>query len=303
MDATAQVDASKILEAIGQLRTGGLVLVGFIVVCALLAWMMWLRSKRAQAVLEAENQAAIAKAKESENAAKEKRADRYASVLEGLQREIGGLRADTGKGSRAIQDAVGQQTAALSKTVTMLESGHAQRHTDLSVLMRELLDRQKGVINLEDSFRIIELNFRLEIKPSVLSTVEASIRNNHYNQEAAFIQERFLARVNKILFMAQEALSFYTLSVRVDFFLPSNQSKHYELADQLWASLKTVHESTADIGDETATQRRVQRAQLKAENVLNSFLNTRISEVRSNQDDNALRPVAHSSLGMKPVHL
>ncbi|HNX48564.1 MAG TPA: hypothetical protein PLS53_00340 [Thermoanaerobaculaceae bacterium] len=300
MADASNIDAPKILEAIGQLRTGGLVLVGLIVICALLAWMLWLRSKRSQALLDAQAQRAEARAKEIENEAKEKRADRYASALDSLKTAITELRTNNNKGSQAIQDAVASQTTALSKSIHALESGHAQRQADLTVLMRELLDRQKGVINLEDSFRIIEINFRLEIKPSILATVEASIRNNHYSQEAAFIQERFVARVNKILFMAQEALSFYTLSVRVDFFLPSNHSKHYELTDQLWTSLRSVHETPIEGTDEAALQRRVQRAQLKAENVMNSFLNTRISEVRSNQDDNALRPTSHIS--MKAVH-
>lgn len=298
-DAT-DIDAPKILEAIGQLRTGGLILVGLIVVCALVAWFLWLRSKRSQALLDAQAQCAEARAKELENEAKEKRADRYTAALDSLKTEITKLRTENGKGSQAIQDAVAQQTSALAKSINTLESGHAQRQADLTVLMRELLDRQKGVINLEDSFRIIEINFRLEIKPSILSTVEASIRNNHYSQEAAFIQERFVARVNKILFMAQEALSFYTLSVRVDFFLPSNHSKHYELTDQLWDVLRSVHETPVEGVGEEFLRRRVERAQLKAEKVMNEFLNMRISEVRSNQDDNALRPTSH--IAIKAVH-
>jgi hypothetical protein len=298
-DATA-LDAPQILEAIGQLRTGGLILVGLIVVCALLAWMLWLRSKRSQSLLDTATQRHAARAKELENAAKEKRATLYTSSLNSLKTEITRLRADTGEGSQAIQDALATQTSALSKSLTGLEGGHTQRQADLTVLLRELLDRQKGVINLEDSFRIIELNFRFDIKPSVLSTVEASIRNNHYHQEAAFIQERFLARVNKILFTAQEALGFYTLSVRIDFFLPSNNTKHYELTDHLWDALRAVHETPTDLTSESAMQRRIQMAQLRAENVMNSFLNARISEVRSNQDDNALRSTSHAV--MKPAH-
>jgi hypothetical protein len=184
--------------------------------------------------------------------------------------------------------------------VNSIEAGHTQRQAELSALMRELLDRQKGVINIEDSFRIIEINFRLEIKPSVLATVEASIRNNHYTQEAQFVQERFLARVNAIIFSAREGLRNYALSVKPEFFFPSDSSKHYLLADELWTSLKVIHEipmPTTDPDWELALSKRVQQAQLRAENVINSFVNSRVSLIRSNQDDNGLRPPGAGSSG------
>lgn len=283
-DADSAIDSSaKVLEAIGQLRTGGLILVGVITVCALIAWGLWLRNQRA-------NRIADAAAAKLENDAKEKRADRYTAALSGLQTEIVTMRKDTAAGSQAIQKLVTTQTSSLIQSVASLEAGHVQRQGDLSALMRELLDRQKGVINLEDSLRIVELNFRLEVKPSVLTTIEASIRNNHYTSDPDFIRDRFLARINLILHTAFTALDFYTLSVKPAFFFPADAEKHYELANTLWASLKAIHEISEDLTDAAVVTKRVQQAQIRAEDIINSFVNSRVTQIRDNNDDDGIQP-------------
>lgn len=275
----------KILEAIGQLKVGGLVVIALAVICALIAWMLWLRNRRAE-------QQAASLASVAESRAKEKRADRYTAALENLRVEIETMRKDNGKGSQAIQSLVTQQTSTLTQTVTALEIGHNQRQSELSVLMRELLDRHKGVINIEDSLRIVELNFRSEVKIPVLSTVEASVRNNHYGNNAVFVQERFLARVNQILFTAQEALKFYALSLDTRFFYPSDAEKHYQLADTLWQSLKAIHETPADLSSDVVVAQRVQQAQIRAENIINSFINAKVTKIRANDSDDGVAPAS-----------
>ena len=166
-DVDAMETSVKILEAVGQLKVGGLIVVALMVVCALIAWGLWLRNRKAEKQSEAAAAAADARAKE-------KRADRYAAALENLRLEFETMRKDNADGNQAIQRLITQQTSALTKTVSALEIGHGQRQAELTALMRELLDRQKGVINIEDSLRIVELNFRSEVKIPVLSTVEAS---------------------------------------------------------------------------------------------------------------------------------
>jgi hypothetical protein len=293
MDATGAIDATpKILDAIGQLKTEALILVAFLALCALVGWLVFLRNKRIhQAAADAAAAAAAtadAAARLADNQSKERRAEKYAAALENLRVEIESMRKSSDKGSAVIQNLLIQQTATLSKTVSSLEGGHAQRQTELNSLMHELLDRQKGVINTEDSFRIIEINFRFEIKPPMLSLVEASIRGNHFSQEPEFVQERFLSRANAILFSAREALKFYSLGVPVDYFFPADAAKHYELADDIWRCVKAIHETAAVTGDPDAMGKRVQQAQLRVENLVNSFMNRRVLEVRNAQDNQEL---------------
>ena len=107
-----------------------------------------------------------------------------------------------------------------------------------------------------------------------------------------FVQERFLARVNHILFTAQEALKFYALSLDTSFFYPADASRHYKLADDLWQSLKIIHETPADITNAAILANRIQQAQIRAENIINSFINAQVSKIRSNINDDGIAPAS-----------
>lgn len=301
----------SIIKGIGELKTGGLIVVALIVVVALVAWLFWLRQKRLEAKLARQGAAAAEKLAAAEQAEKSQLSERTINAFEAMSKQIAGLRTDMATTQLRVEKTTAETAAKLEKSVTaaatrmeaaskeqtsqftalvkQLDEANVKRHGEIHYYLREIVDRTRGVISIDDSLRIVEQNFHYELKPNIAHVVTASVRGNHYFEAPSDVEERFLIRANKIIFDCHETLAAYAMRIDVESFFAHDDAKHYELADMIWEVVRGVHEVKADLTDKAVVEARVQLATMRVEDAVNSHYNRTRAAILSLDSDFGIR--------------
>jgi hypothetical protein len=302
--ADAAAASERIMNAANRLETGGIVFLIIVLVLGVIAFWLWLRSKKdaktaenkkleieqdgktRRAELIAASNESIAKAITDSNELVMRGLQRHGACIEGLGKEIHGLRKDmVDHGSRletlttSQAESFASALSAHDRTSTERENTRERRldqtFISLQSVLRELLDRQKGVINIADSIRIIEECFERSVKPQVFDVVTTSIQKNNWKREAPFITDRVCRDLNAIFFHAERGLANYQLSIDHKLFFPSHPDGSYLTVDLIWALIREMLVSASESTDHTdeAVGRRVASTKIRVENCLNTGLN------------------------------
>lgn len=102
--------------------------------------------------------------------------------------------------------------------------------------MREVRDRQAGVINREDSLRIITHSLQGFVKSELVRLFEYSIRKNDYSNRANLIKERVKTEAATAVANAERDLHGYKLGLDLRHFFPRRGGKagRFVLVDDAW---------------------------------------------------------------------
>ncbi len=314
--ADAAAASERIMNAANRLETGGIVFLVIVLVLGVIAFWLWLRSKKdaktaenakleieqdgktRRAELIADSNRSIAKAITDSNELVMRGLQRHGACIEGLGKEIHGLRKDMVDHGAKLETLTARHAESFMSALeshdrTSLErEGVKDRRLDqvfvnLQNVLHELLDRQKGVINVADSIRIIEECFDRSVKPQVFDVVTHSIQKNNWNVESVFITDRVCKDLNSIFFYADRGLANYQFSIDHKLFFQSRTDGSYEIVDSIWGVLREMLVSASVSPDHTeeTVARRVASTKIRVENCINTRLNETRNYVHSIYDE------------------
>jgi hypothetical protein len=302
--ADAAAASERIMNAANRLETGGIVFLVIVLVLGVIAFWLWLRSKKDakaaenkkleieqegkthRAELIAASNESIAKAITNSNELVMRGLQKHGACIEGLGREIHGLRKDMVEHGTKLETLTTSQAEAFKTSLAAHDRTSAERENtrerrldqtfgNLQSVLRELLDRQKGVINVADSIRIIEECFERSVKPQVFDVVTISIQKNNWKKEAPYITDRVCKDLNSIFFHAERGLANYQLSIDHKLFFGSHPDGSYETVDLIWSLIREMLVSASESSDhsEDAVSRRVGSTKIRVENCINTVIN------------------------------
>ena len=302
--ADAAVASERIMNAANRLETGGIVFLVIVLVIGVIAFWLWLRSKKdaklaenktlqieqdgktRRAELIAASNESIAQAITNSNELVMRGLQRHGACIEGLGKEIHGLRKDMVEHGSKLETLTTSQAESFTSSLAAHDRTSAEREntrerrldqtfSNLQSVLRELLDRQKGVINVADSVRIIEECFERSVKPQVFDVVTTSIQKNNWKREAPFITDRVCKDLNSIFFHAERGLANYQLSIDHKLFFQSHPDGSYMTVDLIWALTREMLVSASESSDHTdeAVGRRVASTKIRVGNCINTVMN------------------------------
>jgi hypothetical protein len=302
--ADAAAASERIMNAANRLETGGIVFLIIVLILGVIAFWLWLRSKKdaktaenkkleieqdgktKRAELIADSNRSIAKAITDSNELVMRGLQRHGACIESLGKEIHGLRKDMVDHGAKLEHLTTSQAEAFTTSLAAHDRTSAERDNtrerrldqtfnNLQAVLRELLDRQKGVINVTDSIRIIEECFERSVKPQVFDIVTKSIENNNWKKEAPYITDRVCKDLNSIFFHAERGLANYQLSIDHKLFFASHPDGSYDVVDPIWALIREMLIAASESSDHTdeTVERRVGSTRIRVENCINVMLN------------------------------
>ncbi len=125
--------------------------------------------------------------------------------------------------------------------------------------VKDLRDRQAGVINHTDSLRIIEDKFDQYVKHEVVRVFDYSLRQNDWDNRADAIRNRIKTEIGDILKTAQRAIGEYKLSVDTTPYFRTTHTERgirFQLCDDLWDEVEGLYAEHGDV-DQRAGEMRV----------------------------------------------
>ena len=270
------------MDAANRLEVGGIIFLITICVIVLIAFILWLKSKSDTAKL-------ANKRLEIEQEGKRDRAKLYADATKAqadaiskLNDQVAGMRQDASAHSTSLGKMLNEHNARLAHQIQVHEETNSKRETardqrfgevfaQLKIVMDELLDRQKGVINLDDTLRIIDECFQRSVKPAAVATAEQSLRANHWSTDRVFIEERVKQELNNTLYNCERGISNYQLSIDHKLFFPGQADGPFDLAVIFWNIIKELHEAGA--AEQSSLDQRIRLARIRIENAANLMFN------------------------------
>lgn len=274
--------AERIMDAANRLELGGIIFLIAVLILGLIAFILWLKSK-SDAAKAANERLSI------EQQGKRDRAKMYidstaaqTSAISNLSEQISGMRSDASEHSRDLGSMLNAQNDRLAQQIREHEESAAQREMtrdqrltevfgSLQLVMDELLDRQKGVINLDDSLRLVEECFERSIKPQAVSIAEQSLKTNHWQRDKVYIEERVMQELSSMFYHADRGLTNYQLSIDHKLFFPASPGGPFDLALTFWKIVKELHEDGINEGVELP--QRLRSVRIRIERAANALFN------------------------------
>jgi hypothetical protein len=283
----------KILVNSNDLKLGAACFLVFVILVGLSVVWMWFKSRR-----DARN-ADLARA-ELEQRGKAQRAAMIMGSNESIAKAIDGLRVSMLAHDTKLEDLIRDHESAYESRDIERERTLTSTLNSLHDVLKELLNRQKGVTNMADSIRVIEGSFDKVVKPGLFAIAEDSIRTNHWAEKGVYIQERVIADINKVFFSAEKEIEEYTLAFSPKRFFPGDPSGASDFTAPIWAIIKTflVDASKAGAPSAEATEARVRAARIRIENLINTAVNETKKRVTGDYEPTTatLRRVAVAAL-------
>jgi hypothetical protein len=117
-------------------------------------------------------------------------------------------------------------------------------------MMADLISRNSGMMNRDNSLRLIEQSF-----PNVISDIVTifanSLETNGYAARKEFVRTRVKMLIGQVLDNVRSSLSYFQMSVNVDLFFPTDPHEtsmvRYTLANDLWDLVEPLYLQQRDI--------------------------------------------------------
>lgn len=238
MDANL-ADIPPVVNAINDLRLGGIYVVSLLVAAACVGTWLWFRNKRAE---EKAEQAKLS----IEQQAKTERANQYTKSWGGVEKALVEMRKTLDVHNQASAVNARQLGDSISALNASIQMGLAKQLT----VLETLLSNSRGVMTTDDSLRLIETTFENFIAPEFARVAAISITKNSYAERKTFVRDSVVARLSALATKAQKSLDEYTMAIPADlFFSVDKATGEFELVLYCWELIKAVHENkTHDVG-------------------------------------------------------
>lgn len=112
----------------------------------------------------------------------------------------------------------------------------------------DLLAREAGAINRDDSLRLVERFFMFDVRVDVIAVFKKAMEANGFAERAQFIESRVKTSITQILETTEKSLRNFNLSIAVDPFFARGKST-YHLTDTLWEQVKPLFTHRAALPD------------------------------------------------------
>ena len=288
--AEVAVAAERVMDAANRLELGGIIFLLIVGAMILIGFGLWLWSKSSTRKSENERMRLEQEAKNERARLYNRTQQAQVEATNLLSAQIAGMREDASEQASDLHTALNDQSTRLTTLIQEHEEGGHSREmardqrlsevfSSLQQVMRELLDRQKGVINFDDAVRIINECFTRSIKPQAKSIAAASLKNNHWSDNAQYIEERVKTELQSMLYHAEQGLGNYQLSVDHKLFFEAEpQDAGYKLGTSIWDIIRNLHlEGTRGL----SLDQRLNSSEIRIENAINNAFNEALSVART----------------------
>jgi hypothetical protein len=161
----------------------------------------------------------------------------------------------------------------------------------------DLLSRQAGAINRDDSLRLVERFFMFDVRVDVIAVFNHSLEKDDFVGRAQFVEQRVKSMISQILENTEKALSVFKISISLDQFFPVTSQggvRHYKLCDILWDVIKPLYTHRASLPD------RLEEMRLVIQSKLREFVQNGFHSVHEVYHDNDPKPKRY--VRMKTEH-
>jgi len=173
-----------------------------------------------------------------------------------------------------LSDIMSKMSSALSKH----ESTSNGRSKKLTLVLEEIRDRQRNVINKSDSIKIILNEFEMA-KKEIISLAEWSIVNNDYEHRKEFVRKKVKTALAEVITLSHKSLAEYSLSVDLEqFFITyidkkdkENHRVHFKMVDQFWDGIESIYHKENYSGSDIENQQ-LEEMQIAIANIINAEL-------------------------------
>ncbi len=239
-----------------------------LVVLTLVAGVLWWLDRRAT------RNAKAAEAKASEDA----ETRRQASLSKALSEQARAMSEQTVtlKGLAGAVEGLRRESSTNTQQMCDELSNVAVCVGAMNKNVRDLRDRQMGVIGRVDSIRICEDKFDHFIRREVEREFEFSLRQNDWANRSNFIRDRVRTKLADIIRTAQRALADYKLGIDTDpYFVQRTTEKgtRFRLVDDLWEQVEPLYVHSASVDN------RIEEMRVRITNVIGDAVHQAEAEV------------------------
>lgn len=137
-------------------------------------------------------------------------------------------------------------------SMTEFQNEMAGTMSGVRKMMTEILNRNAGVMNRDNSLRIIDQSFSSVIRDIVM-IFSNSLETNGYEERRDFIRTRVKTTIGQSLDNLRNSLGYFQMSVDVRPFFRSDatdsQGERYVLANELWELVEPLYRSKLPLKD------------------------------------------------------
>jgi hypothetical protein len=239
----------EILKALNDLRAWGALVLAFLSCLGLAGFSLWLWYRHQDSVIggkaKAVDSKALLEAARLEQDGKDRRARIYASAVSDLRKSI-----DT------MQESVRRHDENNTAKSEAFSAALAQQ----MVALQALLSSVRGILNAQDSLKLVEDYFLGVLAAEFVRVSSASITRNNYQKDKDFIRVRFCAAMTEVTEKVRTALAGYPMVLRADVFFPSTGGD-FDLVLHAWDIVRQAHEARYAAGTVHDAEATVQAAE------------------------------------------
>ena len=198
--------------------------------------------------------------------------------------------------SKRLDDkALGKLTSAVLDMLTMIkvrgaeeeayrEAGHSFMNdmtgtmSGVRRMMADLISRNSGAMNKDNSLRLIEQAFPNVIQ-DIVTIFANSLEANDYATRKDFVRTRVKTLIGQALDNLRSSLSYFQMSIDVDLFFSTDPKEtslvRYVLANQLWDLVEPLYTQQRDVKE------RLEEVRLMVPNTIEDYLNAVKTKIES----------------------
>jgi hypothetical protein len=144
-------------------------------------------------------------------------------------------------------------------------------------MMADLISRNSGMMNKDNSLRLIEQSFPNVIR-DIVTIFADSLATNGYATRKDFIRTRVKTLIGQVLDNVRSSLSYFQMSIDVDLFFPTDPHEtsvvRYTLANELWDIVEPLYLQDRPIAE------RLEEMRLTVPNLIGDYLARIKSDLR-----------------------
>lgn len=221
---------STLIREIGQLKGGMFFGLGVITVLALAIVALWLVLRHRERRNEQD-------AAENSELRKDQRAAQNAAALDSLAETIRQQMSSSTESMTYIQHGM----SALSSSVTIMEQTveSTKRHVD------QILDRQNGVMTVEQSCGVVEQFFFSVVVEKAFGLIAISLLNDSYDTRKDFVEEAIKTDIARVLYDVRATLKNLPLAIPVDNFFTKvdGEGERFVFCDEVWEAVVHLYQT------------------------------------------------------------
>ena len=145
-------------------------------------------------------------------------------------------------------------------------------------LLADMTQKNAGVMNRDNSIRIIEHSFQ-NVVPDIVAIFTASLENNGYSERPDFIKNRVKTAVGQTLDNLRASLRVFQMSVDDGLFFRSvngdDKGDRYALAAELWDTVEPLYSKRLPINE------RLEEMRLNVPNCIRDHVAVIKSQIRA----------------------